>query len=176
MAESAPGPIREDDLIEIGFIGKPHGVRGGFHVDGVIDPGALVVGFIVFVGGNRYEISSRGGLAARPILSFLQIGSREAIQPLRGRPISAPRSTLTPLEDGEWFAKDLVGLRVIDRDGGAVGEVLQMMNAPSVDLLEVHRTDGTDLLIPMVRHAIVEIDPGAGHVIVDAEFLALGSD
>ena len=49
----------------------------------------------------------------------------------------ARRGDLTPLEEGEWFADDLVGLPVVDRSGAAVGTVVRLVNLPSVDVLEV---------------------------------------
>ena len=122
--------ISPDDPIEIGRVGKPHGVRGGFYLDGAIDAAALVPGFEVDLDGRRYEVASRGGMNARPIVSLVGVDSREAAQELRGTALAAPRGTLTPLGEGEWYARDLEGLRVVTVDGEPVGTVTRLTNAP----------------------------------------------
>lgn len=163
------------DLIEIGRVGKPHGVRGGFHLDGAIDAAALVPGFAVTIGGRQFSVASRGGMDSRPLVLLDEISDRDAINELRGEAVLASRESLTPLDEGEWYAKDLAGLSVCTEAGVALGVVARVVNAPSVDVLEVAPVaTGEALLIPMVGDAIVEISPERGELIVNAEFLDLG--
>jgi 16S rRNA processing protein RimM len=165
--------LSPDDLIDIGVIGKPHGVRGGFYLDGAIDGPAMKPGFEVLIGDRQYAIESRGGMDSRPILSFVGVDSRESAEALRGEQVVAPRGALTPLADGEWYAQDLAALRVVTGGGEELGIVTRLTNAPSVDFLEVVRADGSQLLLPMVRDAIVRIDVEAGQILVNHEFLDL---
>lgn len=160
------------DRIRIGVVGKPHGVRGGIHLDGAIDAPALVPGLEVEIDGVAHVLASRGGTDARPIVAFEAVTDRDVAAALRGRSVTARRADLTPLAEGEWFADDLVGLTVRDRQGGRLGEVRRLVNLPSVDVLEVATPDDGELLVPMISDAIVEIDPAAG-VTVDAAFLDL---
>lgn len=170
------GPFDTDsDLIEIGRVGKPHGVRGGFHLDGSIDAAALVPGFAVTIAGRAFTVESRGGMDKRPLISLKEIEDRDSIEALRGESVFAERSSLTPLGEGEWYAKDLVGLTVCTEKGVALGVVERLVNAPSVDVLEVSPGEGGEaLLIPMVGDAIVEISPSRRELIVNAKFLDLG--
>ncbi|MGB0890630.1 MAG: hypothetical protein ACPGWS_10135, partial [Solirubrobacterales bacterium] len=62
----------------------------------------------------------------------------------------------------------------VSADGDRLGVVDRLVNAPSVDLLAVSPPEGEELLLPMVTDAIVSIDPAAGQVTVDVEFLDLG--
>ncbi|MBJ7353615.1 MAG: 16S rRNA processing protein RimM [Thermoleophilaceae bacterium] len=162
------------DRIQIGVVGKPHGVRGGFYLDGSVDTPALVAGLEVFVGPATFTLASRGGTDKRPLLMFNEISSKEAIAALRGENAYAARGDLTPLGEGEWFADDLIGLSVVDKDGRAIGRVTRMNNLPSADVLEVAAADGGQLLVPMIRDAIIAIEPGGSGVTVDAEFLGVG--
>ncbi|MFT4049919.1 MAG: ribosome maturation factor RimM [Solirubrobacterales bacterium] len=166
--------MQPDDRIQIGVVGKPHGVRGGFHLDGCIDAPALVPGLALRLGGDEYEVASRGGVDSRPLLSLVGIGDRDAIAALRGAVVTARRADLTPLAEGEWFADDLVGLAVVSTAGVALGSVVRMTNLPSVDVLEVKSAEGETLMIPMISDAIASIDPDGAGVSVDAEFLNLG--
>lgn len=166
--------LSPDDPILIGVIGKPHGIRGGFYLDGAIDAPALVPGFKFMLGTREFEVASRGGTDKRPILSLVGIDSRETAEELRGIQAHAPRGTLTPLKEGEWYASDLEGLKIVTGEGNELGMVARLTNAPSVDFLEVKRDDDSQLLIPMLRDAIVRIDVAAGQILVNHEFLDLG--
>jgi 16S rRNA processing protein RimM len=162
------------DRIQIGVVGKPHGVRGGFYLDGPVDPPALVAGLAIFVGDVTLTLASRGGTDKRPILNVNEISSKEAIAELRGQDAYAARGDLTPLGEGEWFADDLIGLAVVNASGRELGKVTRMNNLPSNDVLDVAGVDGELLLIPMIRDAILSIDPAGVGVTVDAEFLGIG--
>lgn len=161
------------DLIEIGRVGKPHGVRGGFHLDGAIDAAALKPGLVVSIGERSLTIASRGGMDDRPLLSVEEISDRDEIASLRGEAVFAERADLTPLREGEFFAADLVGLTVCTENGVELGAVVRLVNAPSVDILEVGVSDGEDLLVPMVGDAIISISPTDGQIVVNATFLDL---
>lgn len=162
------------DRIQLGVVGKPHGVRGGFYLDGSVDSPALVAGLEVFVGDQAFTLASRGGTDQRPLLMFNEINSKEAIAELRGKDLFAARGDLTPLGEGEWFADDLIGLAVVDRDGRELGKVTRLNNLPSADVLEVAGNDGEQLLVPMIRDAVLSIEPSGAGVTVDAAFLGLG--
>lgn len=163
------------DLIRIGVIGKPHGVRGGFHVDGAVDPVVVKPGFIMLAGDRELRVASRGGTDARPIVSVEGVDDRDAAAELRGETLFARRDTLTPLGEGEWYASDLEGMTVSDAGGERLGTVKRLSNLPSVDVLEVEPVaGGAALLVPMVADAIVAIDAETRSVKIDTAFLDLG--
>lgn len=110
---------------------------------------------------------------SRPLLSVDEISDRDEIAALRGEPVFAFRGDLTPLAEGEYFAADLVGLKVCTEKGEELGAVERLVNAPSVDILEVAVPGGEALLIPMVGDAIISISPADGKITVNATFLDL---
>jgi 16S rRNA processing protein RimM len=119
----------------------------------------------VTVAGAERVISRRSGTAAKPILRFEDVGTREAIVALRGEPLWVDRSAAAPLEEDEWWADDLVGLLVVDGDR-EVGRVDRVRSLPSCEVLEVG-----ELLIPLVGDAVRDVDLAAGRVDVDLAFL-----
>ncbi len=119
----------------------------------------------VYVGGDAYLVERVAGTAAKPILRLQGVSSREAVEPLRGRPVEVTRSDVSPLEDGEYWADDLVGLAVVDGDR-SVGVVDRVRALPSCEVLEVG-----ELLIPLVGDAVRDVDLGAGRIDVDLAFL-----
>ena len=124
-------------------------------------PGTLALGATVTVAGRPYEIERLAGTPERPIVRLSGCSSRTDAEALRGADLLVP----AVLEDGEYWASDLVGCTVVD-GSREVGVVTRMVALPSCEALEVG-----DLLIPMVRDAIRSIDVEARRIDVDMEFL-----
>jgi 16S rRNA processing protein RimM len=152
--------------IEAGRIGRPHGLDGSFYVTRPL-PEALDVPE-VRVGDVTTAIVRRSGTKAKPILRLEAFTSRTAIEAVRGEPLWVEREDLPPLEEDEFYADDLVGLRVVDGDR-EVGVVDRVRELPSCEVLEVG-----ELLIPLVDDAVRLVDLDAGVIEVDLEFLGEG--
>ena len=134
-----------------GRVGRPHGLGGSFHV---ARAAPLTLGATVTVAGRAYEIERLAGTPERPIVRLAGCTSRAEAEALRG----ADLLVADVLEEGEYWARDLVDCTVVDGDR-VVGEVARMVALPSCEALEVG-----DLLIPMVRDAIRSIDVDMGFV------------
>ena len=122
------------------------------------------------MGERPTEIARLAGTDDRPIVRLTLAHTREAVEALRGQDLLVPRAVAPPLEDDEWYASDLEGLRVVD-GATQVGVVSRLLPLPSCEALEVARSDGRELLVPLVRDAVRTVDLSAGTVDVDLEFL-----
>jgi 16S rRNA processing protein RimM len=122
------------------------------------------------VSGRR--ITRRAGTSDRPILRLEGSNSREDAEALRGFELTVPRDD-TMLEEDEFWASDLEGCLVVD-GSVEVGFVRQMSALPSVEVLEVDRVDGTELLVPLVRDCVRSIDVEARRIDIDLGFLGEG--
>jgi len=161
--------VSAPDWLLAGRIGRPHGLDGSFHVTRV-RPQLLGRGNAVRVGDRETEIERLAGTEDRPIVRVTLAGTREAIEALRGEELLVPRALAPPLEEDEWYAADLEGLRVVD-GVTEVGVVSRLLPLPSCEALEVARRDGRELLVPLVRDAVRTVDLAAGTVDVDLEYL-----
>ena len=157
------------DWLPAGRIGRPHGLDGSFHVTRP-RPALLALGAQVRVGERESEITRRAGTDERPILRVAGVERREDVEALRGAELCCPRTQAQELGEDEWWAEDLEGCRVVDGDA-PVGVVRRLVGMPSCEVLEVERTAGADLLVPMVRDAIRSVDVAAGVIDVDVAFL-----
>jgi 16S rRNA processing protein RimM len=119
----------------------------------------------VVVAGVPRRVVRRAGTDAKPVLRLADVSTREAIEALRGEPLWVARADAPPLEEGEYWAADLVGLSVVDGER-EVGRVDRVRSLPSCEVLEVG-----ELLIPLVGDAVRDVDLSAGRVDVDLAFL-----
>lgn len=161
----------DEPTVSAGWIGKPHGLDGTVHVT---RPRAelLTAGATVTVDGVARRIVHRGGTDARPLLRLEGLDHISAVEGLRGTDLLVPRSVLPPLEDDEFWPDELVGITVRSTGGAVVGEVANVLVLPSVDVLEVRRPgDAADLLVPLHREAVPELDAQAGRIVVDLAFM-----
>jgi 16S rRNA processing protein RimM len=155
-----------DDELVAGRVGRPHGLDGSFYVVDP-EPRLLEQGRTVRIGERTAEIVRRAGTDARPILRLAIAGDRDGAEALRGAALMAPRGTAPELDEDEYWAEELVGCVVVagDRELGAVERLVAY---PSCEVLVVG-----ELLVPLVRDAVRNVDPAARRIEVDAEFLGL---
>lgn len=187
------------ERVEIGRVGRAHGLDGAVHVTGLTDRALLAPGVELWIGEHECRSVELRGSAADPLLRVTGVDDRTAAAALTGAVISVARDAAPELEPGEWYARDLIGLAVYDVDPGAgaapIGTVTALVNAPSVDILEVAAVppgdatrsagapvaasrpggDSGTLLVPMVLDAIRGIDLAAGRVEVSGRFLGLAT-
>lgn len=151
-------------------MGRPHGLDGSFHVGDAV-PGLLADGIDVQVAGVRRRIERLAGHERRLIVRLSGSDGREAADRLRGQEILVERAAAPELGDDEWWAEDLEGCAV--RDGSRpVGIVARLLALPSCEVLEVTRDDGgPDLLVPLVRDAVRDVDLQERVIDVDLRFL-----
>jgi 16S rRNA processing protein RimM len=152
-------------FLEAGRVGRAHGLDGSFHVTSP-RPRLLTLGMPTDLGA----IVRRAGTDERPLVRLEGCETREAAEALHGRPLRVAVHDAPPLEPGEWWAHELEGLAVTDGDR-AVGTVRRMLELPSVEVLEVERPDGSELLVPMVSDAVRSLDVAGRRVDVDLGFL-----
>lgn len=163
------------ERVPAGIIGKAHGLDGSVYIVQP-SPALLGKGAQVFVDGEAEArtVERRAGTEARPILRLSGATTRNDADALRGKTITVGIEDAPPLGDGEYWAHQLVGCAVHGQLAGEVlGDVRELMAYPSCELLRVDGGPRGELLIPMVRDAIVEIDLEAQRITVDDEFLAL---
>ena len=161
-----------DRRLRIGRIGRPHGTGGSFSVsEPTRASGLLATGTEVQVAGRATRIVSRGGSDEHPLIAVEGVDDREAVRSMAGAEITVARSQIGDLDPDEYLVDDLIGLAVVDGDA-AVGRVRDVLLLPAADVLDVERTDGSQLLVPLIADAVRSVS--AGQVDVRLDFLGAG--
>ena len=107
---------------------------------------------------------NKGGAIAR----FAEIADRTAAEALRGTLLGVPRSALPPLDEGEYYHADLIGLAAMSDTGEPLGTVVAVENFGAGDILEIERPTGKRFMVPMTEAAVPEWNDE--RVIVSADF------
>lgn len=84
--------------------------------------------------GSRRTLTVR---ASRPhtrglILSFEELGDRDAAATLSGAALEVSRHAVPPAPEDRWYPFELVGCRCVDRVSGDLGEVVDVVDRKSV--------------------------------------------
>ena len=177
------------ERLVVGRVVRPHGVRGELSVEVLSDaPERFAPGAELGVGDpdGPDPLASATIRAARLhlgrlLLSLEGVEDRDAADRFRGAWLSIPVASARPLDPGEFWPHQLVGLAVVDRQGRQRGRVADVVPGAAHDLLAVEVTEGSGepqegapvhrpgriALVPAVA-ALVTVELEAGRVLVDA--------
>ena len=156
--------------IALAAVAGAHGVKGELRLKLFSDSvGALSGQEKLYLGGAERRLLSirEGGKTA--VARFEGISDRSAAEALRGLLVEIERSALPPLDPGEYYYSDLIGLPATDVEGHPVGIVRAVENYGAGDLLEIEDETGRRSLIPF-REGIADLNQG--RIVLDREFLA----
>jgi len=156
--------------VALAAVAGAHGVKGELRLKLFADSvESLARHSRLHVGGRELALKDIKDGGKTAIARFEGVSDRSAAEALRGSLVEIDRDQLPPLEDGEYYHADLVGLPCVDEFGGALGTVVSVENFGAGDLLEVERSTGQRSLIPF-REPIARL--AGDKVILDPEFLA----
>ena len=161
---------RSERRIALAAVAGAHGVNGELRLKLFGDDAkSLAAQKRVHVGGVERRLTSVRAAGKGAVARIEGVSDRSAAEALRGSLLEVDREALPPLEEGEYYHTDLIGLPAEDAAGSRVGTVIAVENFGAGDLLEIEAEDGKRSLIPF-RDGVADLT--CGRVVVDPEFLA----
>ena len=156
--------------IALAAVAGAHGVQGAVRLKLFSDSlESLSRHEKLWVGGVERRLLSIRDYGKGAVARFEGLSDRSAAESLRSSLVEIDRSALPPLEEGEYYHNDLIGLSALDTGGMAVGIVVGIENYGAGDLLEIELTDGKRSLIPF-KDGIADLKDGK--IELDPKFLA----
>ena len=151
----------EPAFIAVGKLRRAHGVHGEILMQIYTDfPDRLQPGIILYLGEGASQLrlvkcrQHGEGL----LMTFEGFSTPEEIGQFRNQIVYVKSTDRPPLADGEYYHHQLIGLRVITRDGKALGNVTEILETGASDVLVVRPESGSEILIPFVDSFIHEIN------------------
>lgn len=115
---------------------------------------------------DRLQVKMHGG----DVLAQLQgVVGRDQAEALKGTVVSVSRSRFPPLDDGEYYWSDLIGLTVENLQGELLGQVTDLIDNGAHPVLRVVNPalEPAERLIPFVSHFVPNVDLAAKKISVD---------
>ena len=165
MSPSVPNTSNE--RIVIGRVGAAHGIRGELRIIPLTDfPERFAALREVMVGDELLHIESVKPQGKNFLMRFREYAVREDAQRLTGRLLTVARAEAAPLDEGEYYVFDIVGLTVYDEEDNELGTVENVLRTGSNDVYAVRSEDGREILIPALRKVVRTIDVPNGRMTV----------
>ncbi len=156
--------------IALAAIAGAHGVRGEVRLKLFSDSvDSLAAHQTLYLGGASRRLLAVRASGKTAVARFEGVDDRSAAEALRGSLVEVDRSALPPLEEGEYYHADLIGLPCVDGEGRDRGRVVAVENYGAGDLLEIELGDGKRSLIPF-KPGIADLE--GDRIVLDPEFLA----
>jgi len=159
------------DWINIGFIRKPHGLKGYVRVEGLSDAPDRFAD-LVRIGverrdGGRESLEIEGCRQDGKswLMKFFGVDSTETAERLRSAYIQVPGDAVAPLPEDAYYVFELEGCAVVTEEGEEIGVVREVMSMPANDVFVVDSPEG-EVMIPVVRDIVVELSPEESRIVI----------
>lgn len=158
--------------LEVGRVSKAHGITGELRIVPhweSSDALERVTQIWLTLNGQRlvYELERARPVPRAYLVKLRGVNDRNAAEALHGATVSVPRSVLPPLEPGEYYLIDLVGVKVVGPDG-EIGEVTGVASHPTVDVVVVRLADGSSAEQPLSEPWLQSVDVAERRLVLNS--------
>lgn len=173
---------RPVDLIAVGRISGPWGVRGHVRVQSYSAPDESVllsirdwwlVPAVAGADALALRVANSRVHGGDIVVQFSGIDDRNLVEPWRGFEVHVRHADFPACETDEFYWRDLIGCTVVNRGGEVIGQVRDLQDHGAQPILEVapapppgdepgpRAADAGPVLIPFVAHYVDAVDlPG----------------
>lgn len=144
--------------VTLAAIAGAHGVSGEVRLKLFAETIESLRRYKIFAAGD-VTLTLRSLKPGKPdaVARFVEVNSREQAEALRGTTLTVSRDLLPPLQEGEYYHTDLIGLPCVTPDGEPLGMIVAVENFGAGNILEIERPDGRRFMVPFNPDAVPEI-------------------
>ncbi len=175
MKSSVTDTPSKDNLIKIGQLKKPYGIKGWLWLWSYLDNREDI-----FAMGSWWIQTAKGlqpltvvkwrkqgsGLVAQ----FAEVADRNIAETMNGVTIWANAQALPQADEDEFYWSDLIGLTVVTEDKICLGNIKEMLETGANDVMVVTPTadsvDNEQRLIPWHKTTVIKVDLSTKQVTV----------
>ena len=167
--QNSGSPQGEPEFLAVGRLGRPHGVRGDLILHVWTDfPERLIPGAVLLAGDalDEVELTHVRPHKQNLIVHLDGVNHREAATRYTNLILHIPIEYAMPLEEGEFYHHQLVGLAVVSDEGQPLGQLTRVIETGANDVYVVSDADGGELLLPAIDEVVRKIDLPARQILV----------
>ena len=158
-----------DNLVVIGTIVAPHGVRGDIRILPQTERPEqfLEHEHLLLADGRVLHIDAARFHKRMVLVKCAEINTMNEAEAFRGQEVFVMRTDLPPLAEGEYYVADLLGSEVVDPDGKKIGVLKDVVTTGSNDVYVIRGLDNKDILLPALKKHVKEINPAAHKIVAE---------
>ncbi len=148
--------------VSVGYICRPHGVRGYVFVESLTDNPARFEALSdvhVEIGGERkfLRLEDRKATPKGWLVKFEGVEERTQAQSLKGGYLQVETENLPELDEGRYYLFELIGMSVYTISGEFLGKIIDVQQYPANDVYVVQGDRGK-LLLPAIADVVKSVD------------------
>lgn len=160
-----------EQLLQVGVITQPHGIRGEVKVFPTTDDAARFRDLkeVALDTGKEMlcmEIERVKFFKQFVIVKFHGIDDINEVERFRRCPLLVSRENAVPLEEDEYYIADMLGLAVETEEGERFGILKDVIETGANDVYVVDSVSHGEVLIPAIRECIRKVDVEGGKMVV----------
>lgn len=162
----------EPDLVVVGKITKPHGIKGELCVMNHAESPSLFgdVPHIYLTSpqgvSRKWKITAWRMHKSQVLVKLKGINDRNQAEELRDFHVGVLRSDLPEPDDGEVYLHDILGFMVQLEDGTELGPFARFIETPGSEVWVIDHPDG-EVMLPAVDEVVMDIDMDAQRITVN---------
>ena len=142
-----------EQLLQVGVITQPHGVRGEVKVFPTTDDPV------------RFKKLKKIILDTGKEKLDLEVDIND-IERYKRCPLLVTRENAVPLEEDEYFVADMIGMKVITEDGTEFGTLSDVMETGANDVYVIDSKEHGEVLMPAIKECVLNVDMESGIITV----------
>jgi 16S rRNA processing protein RimM len=158
------------ELVVLGVLGAPHGLRGELRAklhnpdSDLVRPG-LSLTLVLDGARQQREVLALRRSGKGWVLRLAECVDRAQAEALAGSELCVERASLPPLDEDEFYLCDLPGLVVRDPEGRRLGTVEDVIEYPAAQVACVRTPRGL-LELPLREPYLLAVEPERGELVV----------
>lgn len=158
-----------DELVEIGVITKPQGLKGELKVQSISQNAErfLPLEYIYLSPNQKHNILKSRVQNGFAYIIIEGVNSVEEAEKLRNKLVYIERSQLPKLDENEYYVRDLMNCAVKLDNGEYLGDVIDISDYSSVDNITIRNSQThKEIIFPFLNQIISNIDLDKKEIVV----------
>jgi 16S rRNA processing protein RimM len=159
--ETSGSPDGEPVYLTVGFLRRPHGIRGEIVMDLHTDfPERLKRGRKLLVSEDHTSLTIQSVREHQKgvLIKFDGIDTPEDAGKFRNQWVYVKASDVPPLPEGKLYQHELFGFKVVDENDNPLGELVEIIETGANNVYVVKDGSGRELLLPAIPSVILDVD------------------
>lgn len=162
-------------LFNVGKIVNTHGIKGELKVISQTDfpelrfsKGSELI-LLDPEGKQRLNVTVEGAREHKGLfyVRFKGWNDINQVEKYKGWSVKVDEAQLAELDEGEYYFHEIIGCRVVTREGQELGTVAEILTPGANHVWVVKRPKGKDILIPVIDEVIADVNVAAKLITIE---------